>query len=215
MLVVGLDQENVCHFVGRTSFPSLRIVSDSSMLLSTSIALQSLKADLGDSLIESFALGSSEFKLLFGGLAGPVAVLSQYQFMISRGSRMETHRESTSAPRTATTDLAVIAKKVECSLVAKRNIDDAVVGEGAHGSKSSAFLSSPLSPGAHKNSSILAPISTTLPLLPGAVPESSPLGWEVAVTSRNPNEESIILLKDGRICDLRDRRVFWRSMHFC
>lgn len=127
---------------------------------------------------------------------------------------MKTHRESTSAPRTATTDLAVIAKKVECSLVAKRNIDDAVVSESAHGSNSSAFLSSSLSPGAHENSCILAPISATLPLLTSAVPESSPLGWEVAVTSRNPHEESIVLLKDGRICDLRDRRVFWGSMHF-
>lgn len=52
-----------------------------------------------------------------------------------------TYGEGTSTPGTATADLAVVAEEVEGGLVAEGNVDDAVVGEGAHGSKSGALLS--------------------------------------------------------------------------
>lgn len=52
-----------------------------------------------------------------------------------------TYGESTSTPGAATTDLAVVAEEVEGGLVAEGNVDDAVVGEGAHGSESGALLS--------------------------------------------------------------------------
>ena len=39
-------------------------------------ALQSLEADLGDSLVEGLALGGSNLQLLLGGLARAVTVLS-------------------------------------------------------------------------------------------------------------------------------------------
>lgn len=108
--------------------------------------LQSLEVDLGDSLVEGLALGGSELELLGGGLARAVTVLSWCVSLSFSGrsnttGEITTYGESTSAPGTATTDLAVVAEDAESGLVSKRNIDDTVVSKCAHGSESSALLS--------------------------------------------------------------------------
>lgn len=45
------------------------------------------------------------------------------------------------------------------------------------------------------------------------VPERFPLRGKVAVASGDAHEESVVLLQDGRVGDLRDRGVFGRSVH--
>jgi len=127
--------------------------------------------------------------------------------------RGETYGEGTSAPSAATTNLAVVAEEVEGGLVAERNVDDAVVGKGAHGSERSALLSTALGAGRHKQASVLAPEATSLPLLAGVVPEGPPLGGEVAVAGGDTHKEGIVLLKDGGVGDVGDRRVLGRSVH--
>jgi hypothetical protein len=102
---------------------------------------------------------------------------------------------------------------VESGLVTKGNVDDSVVSEGAHGSESSALLSTALGAGADEQASVLAPEATALPLLAGVVPEGPPLRGEVAVASGNAHKESIVLLEDRRVGDLGDRGVLGRSVH--
>ena len=125
----------------------------------------------------------------------------------------KTYGEGTSAPSAATADLAVVAEEVECGLVAKRNVDDAVVSKGTHGSESSALLSATLGTGVDEQAGVLAPEATGLPLAAGAVPEGPPLRGEVAVAGGDAHEESIVLLENGGVGDLRDGVVLRGSVH--
>ena len=102
---------------------------------------------------------------------------------------------------------------MESGLVAERNVDDAVVSESAHGSKSSALLSTALGAGANEQAGVLAPEATSLPLAAGAVPEGPPLRGEVAVAGGDAHQEGIVLLQDGRVADLGDGGVFGGSVH--
>lgn len=102
---------------------------------------------------------------------------------------------------------------MECGLVAKRNVDNAVVGESAHGSESSALLSTALGAGGNKEAGVLAPEATGLPLAAGAVPEGPPLRGEVAVAGGDAHEEGIVLLEDGGVGNLRDGVVLGGSVH--
>jgi len=102
---------------------------------------------------------------------------------------------------------------VESSLVAKRNVDDAVVSESAHGCESSALLSTALGASADEQAGVLAPEATSLPLLASVVPEGPPLRGEVAVASGDAHEEGIVLLEDGGVGDLGDGGVLGRSVH--
>ena len=88
-----------------------------------------------------------------------------------------------------------------------------MVGESAHGSESSALLSTALGAGADEQAGVLAPEATGLPLTAGAVPEGPPLRGEVAVAGGNAQEEGIVLLEDGRVADLRDGGVLGGSVH--
>lgn len=58
--------------VGRSS---VRCCGSGRVVLLVCTALQSLEADLGDSLVEGLALGGSDLQLLLGGLARAVTVL--------------------------------------------------------------------------------------------------------------------------------------------
>ena len=128
-------------------------------------------------------------------------------------SKQRTYGEGTSAPSATTADLAVVAKEVESGLVAERNVDDAVVGESAHRSESSALLSTALGAGGDEQAGVLAPEATGLPLAAGPVPEGPPLGGEVAVAGGDAHQEGIVLLEDGGVGDLGDGGVLGRSVH--
>lgn len=130
--------------------------------------------------------------------------------MISNG---RTYGEGTSAPSATTTDLAVVAEEVESGLVAEGNVDDTVVRKSAHGSESSALLSTALGSGRDEQARVLAPEAAGLPLLAGVVPEGSPLRGEVAVARGDAHQEGIVLLEDGRVGDLGDGGVLGGSVH--
>lgn len=70
-----------------------------------------------------------------------------------------------------------------------------------------------LSAGRHKEAGVFAPEATGLPLLAGVVPEGPPLGREVSVAGGDTHEESIVLLEDRGVGDLRDRGVLRGSVH--
>ena len=85
----------------------------------------------------------------------------------------KTYGEGTGAPSATTADLAVVTEEVECGLVAKRDVDDAVVGEGAHGVKGSGFLATAHSASGDEETSVLAPEGTSLPLTTWCCQQSS------------------------------------------
>jgi hypothetical protein len=158
--------------------------------------LQSLEVDLGDSLVEGLALLKRNLELLGRRHARSVAV-----------------REGTRAPSGATTNLAVVTKQVESSLVAERHVDDAVVSKSAHGSNSSALLSTALGRGADEQTRVLAPEAAGLPLLAGVVPEGPPLGGEVAVAGGDAHQEGVVLLEGRGVGHLGDRAVLLGRVH--
>lgn len=78
-------------------------------------------------------------------------------------------------------NLTQVAQVREHRLVAQRDVDDAVVGEGRHGRDGSRFL-----PAAHgaigdEQAGVFAPETTRSPEAAGRVPESLPLSGEVAL----------------------------------
>lgn len=124
-------------------------------------------------------MGSGNPQLELRGLAGAV-----------------TAGKGTSAPGGATVNLVQIGKVGECGLVAQWHVDEAVVGEGAHGSQAGALLATTLSTGGDEETSVLAPEASLLPLLASPVPESLELGGEVSVTGRDTEEDTVELLED-------------------
>ena len=67
--------------------------------------------------------------------------------------------------------------------------------ESAHCGQRRALLSSSLRGGADEDTNIFAVKAAGLPLLASLVPESFPLGGEVAVTGWNAKEEGVIFLE--------------------
>lgn len=108
-------------------------------------------------------------------------------------------------------DLIEVRHAGEDRLVAERHIDEAVVGEGAHGRNRRGLLATAGCAGRHEQAAVLAPVATGGPLTAGLVPESLPLSREVSVPSRNTKEDCIILGELGRL----DNRVggLGRSVH--
>jgi len=120
-------------------------------------------------------------------------------------------------------------------LVSKRNVNDTMMRERGHGSDSCRLLSTSLSGSRHKQTTVLAPKTTTGPETTSLVPErlnsiaynqpnSSyrgktrrethlPLSREVTVTSGNANQEGIVGLEDVRSNGGDLSRRAWR-MHF-
>ena len=106
--------------------------------------------------------------------------------------------ERARAPGGAAADLAQVAEDGEGSGVPERDIDDAVVSEGAHGGNGGGFLTAARGAGADEQASIFAPEATGLPEMAGGVPECLPLGGEVAVTGGDAEEEGVVGLEDVR-----------------
>jgi hypothetical protein len=77
-------------------------------------------------------------------------------------------------------------------IVAKGHVDKAMVGKGGHGRDSCRLLSASLRAAGHEKACIFAPEVTLRPLFAGLVPESPPLGREVAVSSGNTKKESVV-----------------------
>lgn len=80
-------------------------------------------------------------------------------------------------------------------LVAKRDIDHAVVSKRAHGGDAGRLLTSTEGSGGDEKASVLAPEATLLPLAAGAIEECLPLGREIAVASGDPEENTVVLCK--------------------
>ena len=61
---------------------------------------------------------------------------------------------------------------------------------------------------------MLPVIGASLPLLAGVVPESLPLGREIAITGRDAKKEAVIVLERVRSGQGDDGGVLARGMHF-
>ncbi len=121
----------------------------------------------------------------------------EYEMALVRHEGLEyTHAEGACAPRAPTTNFGDVGQRREYGLVSQRNINNAVMSEGAQGCNHGGFLASSRSGGGDENPTILAPVSSCLPDLAGAVPESLPLCGEVSVPGRDPKQEAIILAQD-------------------
>ncbi|KAI7165207.1 Minor allergen Cla h [Hortaea werneckii] len=158
--------------------------------------------DTVDSLVELLAVGDGEVELLLGWLAGAVGGLKEGGI-------------SYLALETATTtDLTHVSEDAEGGLVAQRHVDDAVVGEGGHGSNDGALLATTLGGGGDEHTGVpWTTLGTVLPLATSLVPESLPLSREVTVTGRDTEEEGIVLLESGWVLEGRDAAVLWRGVH--
>lgn len=93
-------------------------------------------------------------------------------------------------------NLVEVGQLGEDGLVAERNVDETVVGEGAHGSKAGGLLTTTLGTGGNEETSVLAPVATGGPDTTSAVPEGLPLSGEVTVASGD-TEENGVVLKEG------------------
>lgn len=102
------------------------------------------------------------------------------------------YRESTSTPGATTVDLVQVRELGKGSLVAQRDVDQAVVSESAHGSESSRLLTTTKGTGRDEQTGVLAPVATSNPDTAGAVPEGFPLGGEVTVASGDTEEEGVV-----------------------
>ena len=109
-------------------------------------------------------------------------------------------------------DLGEVGELLEGLCVPEWYVDDAVVGQGTHGSQGGALLSSTKASSRDKQASVLAVERTLLPELAGRVPKGLPLSREVAVTGGNAEQEGVIGLEDvGR--DEGDRLVLAWGVH--
>lgn len=90
-------------------------------------------------------------------------------------------------------DLREVGQLSEGLGVAQRNVDDAVVGQGAHGVKSSGLLATSKAGSGDEETGVLAGEATGSPDAAGLVPKGLPLGREVTVTGRDAEEEGIVL----------------------
>lgn len=100
----------------------------------------------------------------------------------------------------------------EDGLVAKRDVDHAVMGKCAHGGNAGRFLAASEGSGGDEEAGVFTPEAALLPLTTGAVEEGLPLSGEIAVASGNAEEDTVILL-NLLGSDDRDVRVLWWSIH--
>jgi hypothetical protein len=125
---------------------------------------------LSNRLVEHLALSSGELELLRGRLAGAVGGLDRTLVLgiwIRICGWRTTYRESASTPRAATADLRDVAEEREDGLVAQRDVDHAVVGQGAHGGDGRALLPAAHGAGRDEEAGVLAPVAASLPLAAG------------------------------------------------
>lgn len=79
--------------------------------------------------------------------------------------------------------------------VAKRDIDDSMMGQGGQGSKRGALLPTAESASRDKQPRVFSIQSAALPQAAGLVPERLPLRGEIAVAGGNTQQESIVFAK--------------------
>jgi hypothetical protein len=103
--------------------------------------------------------------------------------------------------------------RTESSLVSKGNVDETVVGQGAHAGNSCALLSATESTGADEHAGVFAPEGALLPLLSGGIPECAHLRGHVSVPSGDTEEDTVVLLELGGVVDGGDAGVLGRSVH--
>ena len=83
---------------------------------------------------------------------------------------------------------------------------------GAHRRNCRALLSSAHCSRAYENAGVFTPVTAAGPLSAGLVPESLPLGGEVAVAGWDAEQEGVIFLESGGV-DRWNRRVLWGGVH--
>lgn len=154
-----------------------------------------LKVNLEQLLTESLALNSSNLQLQLSWLSAAIRT-----------------SKSTSTPWRATVNLSHVAHLVERLGVTEWDVNNAVVGEGAHGSNSGGLLTTSHGAGGNEDSGVLAPETASSPEAAGLVPESLPLTWEVAVAGWDANEEGVVGGEDGW-GDGWDGCVLWWCVH--
>jgi len=128
--------------------------------------------------------------------------------------KIKTYRESTSTPRAPTPHFTVVAHQMKRRLIPQRHINNSMMRQRTHRRHRRTLLPTTLRPRRHKQPSILPPVPTRLPLPTRAVPEGTPLGWEIAIAGRNSEQEGVVLFELFRARELGDRGVFGRRVHF-
>lgn len=175
----------------------------------------------GHGLIEHFALGICDFEFKGSGLArtvgalrliSPVSLDSPPLAFFSNIEEISTYRKSTSSPRGPTMNFVQIGELTKGGLRAQRDIDHAMMGKGAHSSDASRLLSTSQTGGRNEEACVFTPEATLLPLATGSVEESLPLRGEVAVASRDTEEDAVVFLKFGG-SDGGDGRVLGWCVH--
>lgn len=127
-----------------------------------------------------------------------------------RGGKIA-YSKSTSTPSATAVDLLQVGEHREDGLVAERDVDEAVVGEGAHGGNGSRLLATTKGTGGNKETGVLAPVAARGPDTTGPVPEGLPLSGEVTVASGDTEKDGVVVLQS---VDLDDGvRRLRRSVH--
>ena len=137
--------------------------------------MQSLAA-LRDGFVEGFALNLGDLDLEGGRLARAIGT-----------------GKGTSTPGATTVNLVEVGKEGEGGLVAQRDVNEAVVGEGAHGGDSSGLLATTGGTSGNEDTGVLAPVAASGPDRASGIPEGLPLSREVTVAGRNTEKDGIVL----------------------
>lgn len=96
-------------------------------------------------------------------------------------------------------DLAQVGELAESLGVTQRNVGDAVVNQGGHGSKGGRLLTTSGGGSGNEQTSELAVETTSLPLSTGSIPEGLPLGREVSVAGGDADQKGIVLGQSGGV----------------
>lgn len=82
---------------------------------------------------------------------------------------------------------------VHACLVAKGNVDDALVGKSAHGGEHGGFLASSQGGCRYEDTAVFPPVGSSLPLVSTCIPERLELGGEISIPSGDAHQKSVIL----------------------
>jgi len=155
--------------------------------------MQSREVDLGDVLIESLTLGLGDLELERSGLARAIGTLYKLISRLFILIEKVTYSKGTSTPGATTVNLSQVGKLGKGGLVTQRDVEEAVVSEGAHGSNGGRLLATTEGTSGDEQTSVFAPEATRGPDTAGAVPEGLPLSGEVTVTGGDTEEDGIVV----------------------
>lgn len=158
----------------------------------------------GDNHIKKVRTGLGQAEFLLRRHARAIGALKR-QWLVKRpfcqkgqknkSTKKKTHSESPRTPRRPTPDLLEVRQRRKRRGVTQRHVDQSVVRKGAHGRQRRALLSAALGGRRDEEADVLAVEPASLPLLAGLIPEGLPLGWEVAETGWDAEEEGIVFLE--------------------